>query len=112
MELPPLPSPAAGAQAPAPREPSAPSSSVDHARAPEAVPADDVLKQAIKEIQENVGNTQTNLRFRVDETSGRIIVSVVDAETNQVVRQIPSEEVMRLARVMDRLQGLLINGKA
>ena len=78
----------------------------------EAPPAAGTLERIVKEIEESVGNNNTNLRFRVDEASGRIVVSVVDKETNQVVRHIPSEEVMKLARVMDRLQGLLFNGKA
>lgn len=38
------------------------------------------------------------LRFHVDDASGRIVVSVVDAETGERIRQIPSEEMMRLAR--------------
>jgi flagellar protein FlaG len=69
------------------------------------------LREAIKEIQKAVGNN-TNLQFSVDEDTGRMIVSVIDAETRQIVRQIPSEEVMRMARTVDRMQGLLVNGKA
>jgi flagellar protein FlaG len=70
------------------------------------------IKAAVQEIQEFVDNVTTNLQFSVDDRTGRIVVSVVDAETKQVVRQIPSEDVMKLARTLDRMQGLLFTGKA
>src|SRR5688572_21987950 len=79
---------------------------------PEPKPSRDDLREAMKEIQKVVGNNATNLQFSVDEKTGRTIVSVIDAETRQVVRQIPSEEVMRMARSLDRMQGLFVNGKA
>jgi hypothetical protein len=37
---------------------------------------------------------------------------VVDGVTKEVIRQIPNEEVLAIARAMDRLQGLLLKGKA
>ena len=77
-----------------------------------AMPTKEEVQEAVKEIQQNVGNNSTDLKFSVDEKSGRTIVSVIDSETRQVVRQIPSEEIMRMARAMDRMQGLLFNGKA
>ena len=79
---------------------------------PEPKPSPGELREAIKEIQQSVDNGNTNLQFSVDEDTGRTIVSVIDSETRQVVRQIPSEEVMRMARALDRMQGLLFNGKA
>jgi uncharacterized FlaG/YvyC family protein len=36
----------------------------------------------------------------------------VDAETKQVVRQIPAEDVMKIARALDRMQGILFSGRA
>jgi len=77
-----------------------------------ALPTKEEVREAVKEIRQNVGNNSTSLQFSVDEASGRTIVSVINAATRQVVRQIPSEEIMRMARAMDRMQGLLFNGKA
>lgn len=77
-----------------------------------ASPTKEEVREAVKEIQQNTGSNSTNLQFSVDEASGKTIVSVIDSETRQVVRQIPSEEIMRMARAMDRMQGLLFNGKA
>lgn len=82
------------------------------APAPVPSPTSEDVTAAVQEIQEFVDNVTTNLQFAVDDRTGKIVVSVVDAETKQVVRQIPSEDVMKLARTLDRMQGLLFSGKA
>jgi flagellar protein FlaG len=41
-----------------------------------------------------------------------MVVKVVDTETDQVIRQIPSEEMLAIARNIDRLQGLLVKQEA
>jgi flagellar protein FlaG len=48
----------------------------------------------------------------MSEDSGEAIVRVVDKETNQVVRQIPGQEMLAIRRALDRLQGILIRVKA
>jgi flagellar protein FlaG len=54
----------------------------------------------------------TSLRFHIDEETGKTIVSVVDPSTGQVVRQIPSEEALALARHLGDAHGVLVNLKA
>lgn len=71
--------------------------------------------EAIAELQRQTSavlGKDTSLRFSVDEGSGRTIVSIVDAATKEVVRQIPTQEVLELAKALDRMQGMLIRGKA
>jgi flagellar protein FlaG len=41
-----------------------------------------------------------------------VVVSVVDPESGEVIRQIPAEEVVAVARTLGQMQGLLINTKA
>jgi len=74
--------------------------------------AQEALKEALEDIESNIGQSATSLRFSVDKSTGKTIVSVVDAQTMEVVRQIPAEEIMKMARALDRMQGLLFNGKA
>ena len=78
--------------------------------APTPAPTPEQVEQAVEEIQRSVGGNNTNLRFSVD--SGRTVVTVTDTETQEVIRQIPTEEVMEISRALDRMQGLLLNGKA
>ncbi|AFJ03473.1 Flagellin protein FlaG [Methylophaga frappieri] len=56
------------------------------------------VSQAVSQINDYVQNMQRSLQFSVDELSGRNVVTVIDKETEEVIRQIPSEEVLSIAR--------------
>lgn len=59
--------------------------------------ADEVATAVIK-ISEYVQNLQRDLQFNIDKESGRVVVRVIDSETDELIRQIPSEEVLALAK--------------
>lgn len=59
--------------------------------------ADD-LKQAVSQLNNFVQNMQRDLQFSIDKESGTMVVKVIDAKSEKVIRQIPSEETLRLAR--------------
>ena len=77
----------------------------------QAKPEPEEVKEAVKDIQDFVNTVTTDLRFTVDKETGRTIVSVVDSKTHQVVRQIPTEDIMKIARNIDRMQGLLFSDR-
>ena len=52
------------------------------------------------------------MQLSLDASTGKAIVRVIDTETGQLVRQIPSEEVLELRRALDRIAGLLIHRTA
>lgn len=68
-------------------------------------------ERAVQEINETMKMLSTNLRFQVDEESGRTIVKVVDGESGDVLRQIPSETTLQIARSLDRLAGHLVSDR-
>lgn len=70
------------------------------------------VKQAVQKIQETVDNLAHNLRFSIDKDTGRTIIKVMDAHTDEIIRQIPTEEAIEIARTLDKVQGLLLNDKA
>jgi flagellar protein FlaG len=74
------------------------------------------LEQALQDLNGYVQNVQRNLQFDVDDTSGHTIIRVVDSKTDEVIRQIPSEEVLALARHLKSMgegeQGLFLKEKA
>ena len=76
----------------------------------------EALDRAVSRLQEYVQVVRRNLEFSIDETTDRLVVKVVDAETEEVVRQIPSEEALALARRLQELraeqQGLLLSTEA
>ena len=70
------------------------------------------LERALENIRRVVEPVAHNLRFSVDEDTGRTVVKVLDSATDQVIRQIPSEEVLSIAKALDKLSGLLLEQKA
>ena len=68
----------------------------------------DVVEQANKALE--VSNS--NLKFVVDPESGEAIVQVIDQETQTVLRQIPSVEMLKIAKAMEKMQGILISREA
>jgi flagellar protein FlaG len=88
----------------------------------EEQPADQVtpkqLGDAVERINQFVNAEMRTLNFSVDENSGKAVVKVIDFETKDVIRQIPGDEVLRMASAIKRLQddlgsatGLLIDSK-
>jgi flagellar protein FlaG len=52
------------------------------------------------------------VEFSLDADSGRVVVKIIDSATQEVVRQIPMEEMLALAKALDKFQGLLLQTKA
>jgi flagellar protein FlaG len=65
------------------------------------------VERAVQHLTELMSETQRSLRFQVDEISGRTVITVLDAETQEVVRQIPSPEFLAVVRHLERIGALL-----
>lgn len=87
---------------------------VAKAPAPEkvAVPDPAELKQAVEAANAALRAIATDLEFSLDPSTGKTVVRVIDNGTQQVIRQFPSEEMLAIARAIDRFQGLLFRDKA
>jgi flagellar protein FlaG len=67
------------------------------------------LAEAIDRLNEQMRENGRDLAFRLDEKVDRTVITVRHAETGEVVRQIPSEDVLNLAHSMEDIKGLLFN---
>lgn len=67
------------------------------------------IEAAVQRLNEFVTDSRRNLEFRVDDGSGRTIITVVNSNTGEVVRQIPAEEVLALARNLRQSSAALLN---
>jgi flagellar protein FlaG len=76
------------------------------------IPTMGQVDDAVKNINGALKALSQNLEFSVDTESDRVIVKVVDKQTNEVIRQMPSPEALEIAKALDRVQGLLIRQKA
>lgn len=73
---------------------------------------EDELTKAVDEMNERSELLRRNLQFSVDDESGRMVIKVVDSQTDEVIRQIPKEEMLEIARSLEKAEGLLFRAKA
>ena len=59
------------------------------------------MQRVAKQIQKYLASAGRTLEFRVDEQTSMIVVTVKDTQSGDVIRQIPNEEAIRLAQVLD-----------
>ena len=75
-------------------------------------PSPEKLAQAIKNINHALQDRSQNLEFSVDSATDRTIVKIIDKQTQEVIRQMPSQEAIDIAKALDQLQSLMGKQKA
>lgn len=72
----------------------------------------EALREKVAQLNDYMQNMNRNLQFSVDDASGDTVVKVIDAETEEVVRQIPSEEILEARHAIEKYRGVLLETKA
>jgi flagellar protein FlaG len=72
----------------------------------------EVLAEVVEQLSEVVTLMNKGLAFSVDEDSGSAIVKVMDIDTGDIIRQIPSDEALELAQKLQDVKGLLMKTQA
>ena len=62
------------------------------------------IESAVTKLNEFVQTNSTQLNFSVDEGSNKQVVKVTDSKSGDIIRQIPSEEILRLSERLQELQ--------
>lgn len=71
------------------------------------------VQEAVAKLNDYIQSVQRDLEFNLDDESGRVVVKVVDRNTNEVVRQIPDEVALKLAHNLQSEEPIsLLNTKA
>jgi len=63
--------------------------------------------QSLQEINKVMDALSISVQFQVDPDYDAAIIQVVDQDSGEVIRQFPSEDVVRMAKALDNLKGLL-----
>jgi len=71
----------------------------------EQKPSLELVQQAAREGNSILQATQRNLQFKVDDATKEMVVKIVDSESGELVRQIPSEDMLAFIRRMQELEG-------
>jgi len=103
-----------------PAEPAGRAAKVERAKVPpgaadETKPAEkeqEPLKNVVSELNNLVRELHRELQFSVDDKSGETVIKVIDRETEEVVRQIPSEEVVRMRQRLQETAGVIFQDSA
>ena len=66
----------------------------------------------VERLRSQMQNIQRDLSFSVDDSTGDVVVRVIDGDSGKIVRQIPSEEILRLTERLDEMRSLLFEAKA
>jgi len=79
-------------------------------------PSKEQVQEVVLQLNQRMQQINRDLQFSVDDSSGYTVIRVVDSETEEVVRQIPSEEFLRISRSlqeqMDDASGLIFETSA
>jgi len=94
--------PAAVSQAPA---------ATDTATARPPTPAQEV-QRAVALLNQLIEPITSSVSFKIDDSTGKTVIRVMDTDTNTLIRQFPTEEALALTRVLDAQQGLILKTQA
>ena len=75
-------------------------------------PDKQTVEDALTSIQESTQAMQRNLNFSIDDSTGRMVVKVTDSKSGDVIRQMPTEDALRLAESLDEMRSLLFKAQA
>ena len=67
------------------------------------------LKQAVDQLNSSMRNYNTELRFKMDQESQEMQVSVINSETDEVLRKIPPDEILNIVAHVKEMLGLIVN---
>lgn len=79
---------------------------------PRQSPNKQAIERAIAAIKETIAPSSSSLRFSIDSDTKQSVVRVVDSQTGDVIRQIPVQELIDIAKALDHAKGLLLRQRA
>jgi flagellar protein FlaG len=66
------------------------------------------IQERVVELNSYMQNLNRSLQFSIDEHSGDTVIKVIDSETDEVIRQIPGEELLVLRSSLEEYRGMLL----
>lgn len=75
-------------------------------------PSRDAVDAAVRSANAALAARSAALQFTVDPDTRAVVVRLIDTEDNQVLRQVPSEEMLAIAKAIDRMEVTLLRNRA
>ena len=90
-----------------------PTSSSQELRTPTHTPTTELtgeqLREVVQSVEEAIAFVNRSIRFRVDDSTDTLVTLVINRDTNEVIRQVPPEEMLALARRLREFIGLFLD---
>lgn len=77
-----------------------------------AQPSRNEVEESVDTLNQFIKSLNNPMLFSIDDDTGKTVVKIVDSTTQEVIKQIPSEEILSIAKALDKLKGLFIEQKA
>lgn len=78
----------------------------------EQQPGRDDVEKIISDINTQLHSMHTELNFSIDKDTDRMVLKIINSKTDEVIRQIPAEEALRIASRLSKLLGLIVDHSA
>ncbi|WP_200763833.1 flagellar protein FlaG [Nitrosophilus alvini] len=72
----------------------------------------EIIKKSIEDLNKKMSMLNSQLKIETDEDTGIQVVKIIDSETKEVIRQLPPDVVLKIAKYIDEVTGILFNEKA
>jgi len=79
---------------------------------PASTPTKEKVEQAAARVKEVLRGTTSRLEIEVDSDSHKVVIKILNGESGEIIRQIPAQELLDLAKHLDDPKGLLIQERA
>lgn len=79
---------------------------------PNQEPQPGSIEKALKQLNDKMRPWSTGIRFEMDPDLDRLVVSIVDSDSGEVLRTIPSEALLQVARMITTFQGQGVDTQA
>lgn len=76
-----------------------------------SVEKESVRDDSLKNLQDSLAEHNITLKFRLDETTKLLIVELINDQTGEAIRQIPSEVSLKLSAMSVKIQGQFLDDK-
>ena len=71
-----------------------------------------IIEEAAKNLEKKLSMLNSQLKIETDEETGIQVVRIIDKNTKEVIRQLPPEAILKIAKYVDELTGMLFDTKA
>ncbi len=69
------------------------------------------VSEAVGKLNDYVQTIRRELKFSIDEKSGRTVITVLDSQTKEIIRQIPPEEVISLSQNLEKKDSAILTAE-